>query len=163
MSDAQSFHIGDWMKSKDMSQRGGRRERFEKPVEELNSKLFGTDLFGDHIAPKVDGVLKKRFLIPPFSVLNAREGVWQERKRAWIALGIKSELGRGSESATGGSPEPLARLNAGQQSIMNKSQEQIDTATRERESRKLAPGGSPRPACDYSNRQRGDGSGKPIV
>ena len=41
------------------------------------------------------GKLSDRFLIPPFSVLNAREGWWQNRKRAWLALGIKSELGRG--------------------------------------------------------------------
>ena len=44
-------------------------------------------------APK--GNLSDRFMIPPFSVLNAREGWWQNRKRAWLALGIKSELGRG--------------------------------------------------------------------
>ena len=41
------------------------------------------------------GSLADRFGIPPFSVLNAREGWWQERKRTWIALGIQSELGRG--------------------------------------------------------------------
>jgi hypothetical protein len=41
------------------------------------------------------GSLAERFGIPPFSVLNAREGWWQDRKRAWLALGIKSELGRG--------------------------------------------------------------------
>lgn len=39
--------------------------------------------------------LAERFGLPPFSVLNAREGWWQERKRAWLALGIESELGRG--------------------------------------------------------------------
>jgi hypothetical protein len=39
--------------------------------------------------------LAERFGVPPFSVLNAREGWWQERKAAWIALGIRSELGRG--------------------------------------------------------------------
>lgn len=39
--------------------------------------------------------LADRFGVPPFSVLNAREGWWQERKRAWLALGIKSEIGRG--------------------------------------------------------------------
>lgn len=67
------------------------------------------------------GKLAERFLVPPFSVLNAREGWWQERKSAWIALGIKSELGRGA-----------------------------------------SPGDSPRPAADYSNKERGDGAGKPI-
>jgi hypothetical protein len=41
--------------------------------------------------------LADRFGVPPFSVLNAREGVWQERKRSWLALGIKSELGRGEQ------------------------------------------------------------------
>ncbi len=41
------------------------------------------------------GSLSDKFLVPPFSVLNAREGWWQERKREWLALGIKSELGRG--------------------------------------------------------------------
>jgi hypothetical protein len=35
-----------------------------------------------------------RFMVPPFSVLNARSGWWQDRKRAWIELGIKSEEGR---------------------------------------------------------------------
>lgn len=39
--------------------------------------------------------LADRFLIPPFSVLDARQGYWQDRKRAWLALGIQSELGRG--------------------------------------------------------------------
>lgn len=26
--------------------------------------------------------------------MDARQGYWQERKRAWLALGIRSELGR---------------------------------------------------------------------
>lgn len=34
------------------------------------------------------------WLCPPFSVLNAREGRWQSRKREWLDLGISSELGR---------------------------------------------------------------------
>lgn len=43
--------------------------------------------------------LSERFLVPPFSVLDARQGYWQERKRAWLALGIQSELGRGGHLA----------------------------------------------------------------
>ncbi|HOR79340.1 MAG TPA: hypothetical protein PLG04_11235, partial [Anaerolineaceae bacterium] len=39
--------------------------------------------------------LAERFIVPPFSVLDARQGYWQERKKAWVALGIESELGRG--------------------------------------------------------------------
>lgn len=44
------------------------------------------------------GNLSARFGVPPFSVLNAREGWWQDRKRAWLALGIQSELGRGANA-----------------------------------------------------------------
>jgi len=46
-----------------------------------------------------NGSLADRFMVPPFSVLNAREGWWQNRKRAWLALGIRSELGRDAAPA----------------------------------------------------------------
>jgi hypothetical protein len=46
------------------------------------------------------GSLNAKFLVPPFSVLDARQGYWQERKRSWLALGIESELGRGSSPGT---------------------------------------------------------------
>ncbi|MCX7178006.1 MAG: hypothetical protein NTX56_04285 [Proteobacteria bacterium] len=59
--------------------------------------MFDRDLFGDIVRPSTDGILKTRFIMPPFSVLNARDGIWQERKRQWLALGIKSELGRGED------------------------------------------------------------------
>lgn len=38
--------------------------------------------------------LTERFIVPPFSVFDTRQGYWQERKRKWIELGIKSETGR---------------------------------------------------------------------
>ena len=44
------------------------------------------------------GGLSERFGVPPFSVLSARDGWWQDRKRAWLALGIQSELGRGDDA-----------------------------------------------------------------
>lgn len=40
------------------------------------------------------GSLRKRFIIPPFSILDTKLGQWQDRKRAWLELGIKSEEGR---------------------------------------------------------------------
>ena len=54
--------------------------------------------------PSGTGALGAKFMVSPFSVLNAREGWWQERKRAWHGIGIQSELGRsdtlmGKESA----------------------------------------------------------------
>lgn len=35
--------------------------------------------------------LKERFVMPPFSILDARQGYWQERKRKWHDLGIESQ------------------------------------------------------------------------
>ena len=90
-------------------------------------------------APK--GSLPDRYLIPPFTALNARERWWQSRKRAWLALGIKSELGRGGADNAGGASDI-----AGPKLLPGRA----------------APGGSARPACDYSKRQRGDGAGRPI-
>lgn len=46
------------------------------------------------LPPKEVLSLADRFGVPPFSVLDARSGQWQDRKRAWITLGIRSELGR---------------------------------------------------------------------
>lgn len=40
-----------------------------------------------------------KFMVPPFSVMNARDGWWQERKRQWISLGIRSELGRNAATS----------------------------------------------------------------
>lgn len=38
--------------------------------------------------------LTDRFLIPPMSVLDTRQGYWRQRAREWKALGIRSEEGR---------------------------------------------------------------------
>ena len=58
------------------------------------TNIFGQDMFGNEVKQQVSSVIAKKFIIPPFSVLNCRDGVWQERKRAWVGLGIKSEVGR---------------------------------------------------------------------
>jgi DNA modification methylase len=50
------------------------------------------DLFGNEIIEDV--LLRDKFLEPPFSVLDTRQGSWQNRKRKWIAKGLKSEVGR---------------------------------------------------------------------
>lgn len=46
--------------------------------------------------------LADRFLVPPFSVLDARQGWWRERKRQWLLTGIQSELGRANDLVGGG-------------------------------------------------------------
>lgn len=84
------------------------------------------------------GSLLDRFGVAPFSVLNARDGWWQDRKRAWIALGIRSELGRGEVQSSMASARGIQKQAA-----------------------KAAPGQSPLPAADYSkSKARGDGTGK---
>lgn len=35
--------------------------------------------------------LKDSFIFPPFSVLDTRSGVWQDRKRKWLELGFNSQ------------------------------------------------------------------------
>jgi len=46
---------------------------------------------------KASNLLKDRFIVPPFTVLDTKQGYWQERKQKWTSLGIKSELGRDSD------------------------------------------------------------------
>jgi 1-aminocyclopropane-1-carboxylate deaminase/D-cysteine desulfhydrase-like pyridoxal-dependent ACC family enzyme len=45
---------------------------------------------------KVTGALADRFVVPPFSVLDTRQGYWQERKRMWreVNEGLVSDEGR---------------------------------------------------------------------
>jgi len=63
--------------------------------------------------------LAEQFGAVPFSVLNAREGWWMDRKRAWLSLGIRSEVGRGenllgfSETLQEPDPEKRARMKNG--------------------------------------------------
>ena len=57
-----------------------------------NPLSFTPETISDEV--QQHGSLADRFIVPPFSVLDTRQGYWQERKRQWISLGIESELGR---------------------------------------------------------------------
>lgn len=50
------------------------------------------DLFGNEVI--YDVLLRDKFIEPPFSILDTKSGNWQNRKRAWQNIGIKSEIGR---------------------------------------------------------------------
>ena len=63
-------------------------------VDELSSLGFEPAELAEPQDPKAQS-LSDRFLVPPFSVLDARQNYWQQRKREWLALGIDSEVGRG--------------------------------------------------------------------
>jgi len=100
-----------------------------------------TDLFNK--PHNAESKLKNRFIFSPFSVLDVtvidgKNGRWQNRKREWVNLGIQSEIGRGEDLLDPSCAKQFQAQN------------------------KLSPGGSPRPACDYSKKERGNGSGKPL-
>ena len=50
------------------------------------------DLFGQKIEERV--LLREKFFEPPFTILDSKGGNWQNRKRKWKELGIKSEISR---------------------------------------------------------------------
>ena len=99
--------------------------------------------------------LAERFLVPPFSVLDARQGYWQARKSAWIALGIQSELGRG-EGVHQYSDAATIKRSGGSIGM---------DGSKVYAAKNAAPGGSPRPAASLKNGRtvRGDGTGKPLA
>lgn len=56
---------------------------------------FGINLLGEPAMQETDrGALSDRYIMPPLSVLRTDSTRWQERKRAWLAHGIRSEIGR---------------------------------------------------------------------
>ena len=92
---------------------GWEAEMLSLELTELKDEGFDLDLLGfddldtmlaeagdEEAKAEVAKTLAERFGVPPFSILNAREGWWQGRKRAWLALGIQSEVGRGGTAGT---------------------------------------------------------------
>jgi len=79
--------------------------------EEIAELVAGVLTDGEQQEPESRPTLTDRFIVPPFSVLDARQGYWQERKRAWLALGIQSELGRGNENLGMSHPETTSTMN----------------------------------------------------
>jgi len=66
--------------------------------------MSNCDLFGNSIKNRS---LHNKFIIPPFTILNSRDGFWQARKQAWRALGIKGEKGRDAAGHRGWSDKSL--------------------------------------------------------
>lgn len=108
--------------------------------------------------------LADRFLLPPFSVLDARQGYWQKRKKMWLELGIQSELGRGENL------QNMAATDLGP--LLNNYRDSkngllgISEQARSHYRANAEPGGSRRPACSLGEdgrTQRGDGRGRPIT
>jgi hypothetical protein len=129
--------------------------------------------------------LAEQFLVPPFSILDARQGYWQARKSAWLALGIQSELGRGIENLNMAQPETLATPNfygrkraleaelgrelskdeaaayMAEEGVLRDNRE----GNRQRKAANAIPGGAHMPSTTLTpegKTQRGDSTGKPI-
>lgn len=118
-------------------------------MSDIDETILDRDLFGEVIKPPSRGPMSDRFLFPPFSVLSAREGAWQDRKRAWLNLGIEGEVGRDS-GLTWGEGEEITSPG------LNFYRDQ----QKEDQGRSVSPGGSPMPAMNYKNNARGDGRGR---
>lgn len=59
-----------------------------------DKKIFGQGFFG-HVKNQAKlGKMHQRFIVAPFSVLDTFNGMWQSRKRNWVAIGLKGEEGR---------------------------------------------------------------------
>ena len=71
-----------------------------KPSDNLN--LFASEEMDEFIDPENPTPLIDRWIVPPFSVLDARQGYWQARKREWLELGTRGEEGRDGEGRTWG-------------------------------------------------------------
>ena len=63
--------------------------------------------------------LADKFIVPPFSVLDRRQGEWQNRKRRWLQMGLRSEVGRSENLAYTGQ----VSLNA-----ISENEEQVGTS-----------------------------------
>jgi len=73
-------------------------------IEALKYKDFDLDILGfdDEFLKKLKyepdpskrNNMMTDFIVPPFSVLDAKQGYWQDRKREWINLGLNSGEGR---------------------------------------------------------------------
>ena len=83
-------------------------EKLEKELEELTAfdvdmSLFGFDesIFDDEFMTEAAELeenretLQERFIIPPFSIFDTKQGYWQDRKKIWKKI-IKSGEGRES-------------------------------------------------------------------
>lgn len=62
--------------------------------------------------------LREQFLVPPFSVLDTRQGYWQDRKKQWKSIGIKSEEGRDNKMLAH-LKENASKVNGGTESTLS--------------------------------------------
>ena len=74
--------------------------------------LLGNAANDDGAGETARATLAERFMVAPFTVLDARRGWWQDRKRAWLAMGLRSEAGRDELLTFSQSSQPPAVYEA---------------------------------------------------
>lgn len=55
------------------------------------------------------GKLQERYIVPPVSVFDTKQGYWQKRKREWKEYGLHSEYGRADDLMGGGGFNRIAK------------------------------------------------------
>ena len=82
--------------------------------------LLNTDTKTEDAGENLDEnreTLQERFIVPPFSILDTRQGYWQDRKRIWKQI-IKSDIGRG-DSLLGAGLKELNQKYFGENASLN--------------------------------------------
>ena len=74
-------------------------------------------------ATEVRATLAEQYLVPPFSILDARQKYWADRKRTWLALGIRSEKGRGQDGEKAGQGGLTFSVSAQPGHVLDRKQE----------------------------------------
>ena len=78
----------------------------------------------DNVETIENNKLNDLYIASPFSLLNAKTGEWQERKKQWLSYGIKSEVGRGDSllftSLSGSVPDYYQQKNKVEQKLGRK-------------------------------------------
>lgn len=75
-------------------------EQLQEMAFDMEKTGFDMDEINDLLSidietePQEIGKMTDRYLVPPFSVLDTKQGYWQDRKKEWLALGIRSEESR---------------------------------------------------------------------
>lgn len=149
LADNQIALNADW----DLSVLKGELTALESDGLDLAAAGFSADalaaIFREESAATAGASLAELFGVVPFSVFNAREGWWQDRKRAWLALGIRSEIGRGENllrfSETINEPNPAKRAANGRRKAAASGQDIMRGEN--------VVGGNPAPARAFSTKE----------
>lgn len=100
--------------------------------------------------------LRRLFVIPPFSILDAMSSDWSHRKKRWLALGLRSDLGRGAAIKDGRKLSPGGGGGGAWQG--SKPTKSTHKYRKVKPVQNAVPGGSPMPIDRKKNKKPVDKS-----